>query len=306
MHWRLGWRMGRRIVAGLVMASALAASLTGCAYLDVKQRELIFRPNKEYSSTPADQGIAYEDVWLKIEGAGGSAERVHGWWMPAAERNAPALLYLHGARWSIGNNLFRIARLREAGFSVLAIDYRGFGKSDGELPSEAQTYEDANAAWTWLEAKMPDVRRRFIFGHSLGGAVAIDLAARHPEAAGLIVESSFTSIPDMASLNYWYVPSLVLTQRYASLEKIAAVKLPVLFMHGKADSVVPYTMSEQLHAAATSPKRLLLVPEAGHSNLSWRFSDQYIRTLRAFVAEVASAGNSGGGGRAGNRAAPAL
>lgn len=290
VHWRFGRRMGRRMVAGLVMASALAASLTGCAYLDVKQRELIFRANKQYSSTPADQGLAYEDVWLELRGGGVLAERVHGWWLPAPERGAPALLYLHGARWSIGNNLFRIARLREAGFSVLAIDYRGFGKSDGELPSETQTYEDAQAAWTWLEAKVPDARRRFIFGHSLGGAVAIDLAARQPEAAGLIVESSFTSIPEMASRSHWYVPSALLTQRYESLEKIAAVKLPVLFMHGKADSVVPYSMSEQLHAAATSRKRLLLVAGAGHSNISWRFSDEYIGALRAFVAEVAAAG----------------
>jgi pimeloyl-ACP methyl ester carboxylesterase len=279
-------------------ASLLVAALfSGCAYLDIKQRELIFRPIKEYASTPAEYGLAYEDIWLKLGvGAGGGAggpgvpnesgERVHGWWMPAAERDAPALLYLHGARWSIGNNLFRIARLREAGFSVLAIDYRGFGKSDGDLPSEAQTYEDARAAWNWLSAKEPDARRRFIFGHSLGGAVAIDLASHRPEAAGLIVEASFTSIPDMSSRNYWYVPTTVLTQRYDSIGKIPRVTLPVLFMHGKADGVVPWQMSEQLHAAATSPKRLVLMEEAGHSNMSWKFSEEYRRALRAFVDEV--------------------
>lgn len=270
------------MAAGLLVA----AVLSGCAYLDIKQRELIFRPIKEYSSTPAEYGLAYEDVWLKVNGAGAPGERVHGWWMPAAERNAPTLLYLHGARWSIGNNLFRIARLREAGFSVLAIDYRGFGKSDGELPSEAQTYEDARAAWNWLSAKEPDAKRRFIFGHSLGGAVAIDLAARQPAAAGLIVEASFTSIADMSSRSYWYVPTTVLTQRYDSITKIASVKLPVLFMHGKADGVVPYQMSEQLHAAATSPKRLVLMDEAGHSNMSWKFSEEYRRVLRAFVDEA--------------------
>jgi pimeloyl-ACP methyl ester carboxylesterase len=288
----------RRLLAGVLAAAALAASLGGCAYLDVKQRELIFRPNKAYSSTPAEYGLDYEDVWLSVTGAGrvggAAVERLHGWWMPAAERNAPALLYLHGARWSIGNNLFRIARLREAGFSVLAVDYRGFGRSDGELPSEAHTYEDAQAAWDWLAARVPDAGHRYIFGHSLGGAVAIELAARHPAAAGLIVESSFTSIPDMAKINYWYVPGAVLTQRYNSIDKIAAVKLPVLFLHGQADSIVPWQMSEQLHAAATSPKRLVLVPEAGHSNISWRFSEEYRRALQAFVADM------GGGRRASN------
>jgi pimeloyl-ACP methyl ester carboxylesterase len=279
----------QRLLAGVVAAAAMAASISGCAYLDTKQRELIFRPNKQYSSTPAEYGLAYEDVWLKVNNAG---ERVHAWWMPAAERGAPALLYLHGARWSIGNNLFRIARLREAGFSVLAIDYRGFGQSDGDLPSEAQTYEDAHAAWTWLEAKVPDARQRFIFGHSLGGAVAIELAARHPQAAGLIVESSFTSIPDMARLNYWYVPGAVLTQRYDSIGRIGAVKLPVLFMHGQADSVVPWQMSEQLHAAAVAApaRELVLVPEAGHSNLSWKFSEAYLLALQAFVRKAGEAG----------------
>jgi pimeloyl-ACP methyl ester carboxylesterase len=276
----------RRLVAG----GLLLALLGGCAYLDVRQRELIFRPSKEYSSTPAEYGLAYEDVWLPVAGATG---RVHGWWMPAAEGKAPALLYLHGARWSIGNNLFRIARLREAGFSVLAIDYRGFGQSDGDLPSEAQTYEDARAAWDWLSAKEPDARRRFIFGHSLGGAVAIDLASRQVAAAGLIVEASFTSIPDMASRSYWYVPEAVLTQRYASIDKIAAVKLPLLFMHGKADGVVPYQMSERLHAAATSPKRLVLMEDAGHSNMSWKFSAEYLRAVRGFFAELGPGGPAG-------------
>jgi pimeloyl-ACP methyl ester carboxylesterase len=290
-------RITKRLLAGVLALAAVAGSLPGCAYLDVKQRELIFRPNKAYSSTPAEYGLAFEDVWLAVQQAGApdAAERVHGWWMPASDPKAPALLYLHGARWSIGNNLFRIARLREAGFSVLAIDYRGFGKSDGELPSEAQTYEDAHTAWTWLEAKVPDARRRFIMGHSLGGAVAIELAARHPAAAGLIVEASFTSIPDMASRSYWYVPSVVLTQRYDSRQKIASVKLPVLFMHGKADGVVPYQMSEQLHAAATSHKRLVLMDEAGHSNMSWKFSDAYLAALRAFVAEVAGAAGAARG-----------
>jgi uncharacterized protein len=274
----------------LVAAGLLLALLGGCAYLDVRQRELIFRPSKEYSSTPAEYGLAYEDVWLPVAGATG---RVHGWWMPAAEGKAPALLYLHGARWSIGNNLFRIVRLREAGFSVLAIDYRGFGQSDGDLPSEAQTYEDARAAWDWLSAKEPDARRRFIFGHSLGGAVAIDLASRQVAAAGLIVEVSFTSIPDMASRSYWYVPAAVLTQRYASIDKIAAVKLPLLFMHGKADGVVPYQMSERLHAAATSPKRLILMEDAGHSNMSWKFSAEYLRAVRGFFAELGPGGPAG-------------
>ena len=117
--------------------------------------------------------------------------------------------------------------------------------------------------------------------------------ARQVAAAGLIVEASFTSIPDMASRSYWYVPAAVLTQRYASIDKIAAVKLPLLFMHGKADGVVPYQMSERLHAAATSAKRLVLMEDAGHSNMSWKFSAEYLRAVRGFFAELGPGGPAG-------------
>ena len=116
---------------------------------------------------------------------------MHGWWIPARDPDAPALLYLHGTRWSLGRNLDRISRWREVGFAVLAIDYRGFGRSDGDLPSETGIYADAQAAWEHLRLRQPDARRRFLYGHSLGGAVAIDLATRNADVAALVVESTF-------------------------------------------------------------------------------------------------------------------
>jgi pimeloyl-ACP methyl ester carboxylesterase len=274
----------------LVLAVALAtAGASGCAALDVKQRELIFRPVKEYSGSPADYGLAFEELWLDVpraEGAG--AERVHGWWIAAGVPDAPSVLYLHGARWSLGGNLFRIARWQRMGFNVLAIDYRGFGRSDGELPSEAQAYADALAGWEALKAREPRPARRFVYGHSLGGAVAIDLAARRPDMAGLIVESSFTSIRDMAeTTKYGFLPvGLILTQRFDSLAKVGKLAVPVLFVHGTSDRFVPPAMSERLHAAAPGPKRLLLVEGGGHSNVSGVAFDAYRRAIEDLVASA--------------------
>jgi pimeloyl-ACP methyl ester carboxylesterase len=275
----------------VTLLACVAVGAGGCAALDVKQRELIFRPEKDSGGSPADFGLAFQDVWLdvpRVEGEG--AERVHGWWIPAARPGAPSVLYLHGARWSLSGNLFRIARWQRMGFNVLAIDYRGFGRSDGELPSEAQSYADALAAWHEVKRREPQPGRRFVFGHSLGGAVAIELATRSPDMAGLIVESSFTSIVDMAeTTRYGYLPvGLILTQRFDSLAKVPKLTMPVLFVHGTADRWVPPSMSERLHAASPAPKRLVLVDGGGHSNVSGVAFDLYRREVLAFTA--ASAG----------------
>jgi alpha-beta hydrolase superfamily lysophospholipase len=277
----------RRILAAAAAGAALL-SAAGCVYLDAKQRELIFRPQRDVHATPADRGLRYEDVWLQVAGDdGGAPERVHGWWVPGPNANAPAILYLHGARWSLSNHVVGIQRLRRIGFSVLAIDYRGFGRSDGELPSEAQAYADAQAAWDRLRRLEPDPTRRFVFGHSLGGAVAIDLAARNADVAGLIVESTFTSIREMAELRGYGGIGVVLTQHFDSLSKVANVAAPVLFVHGTADRAVPYTMSERLYAAAREPKRLLLVENAGHVDSSWVGFERYQAAVRELVATAA-------------------
>jgi len=286
------------------MAAIAVASATGCAYLDTKQREWIFRAQRDMHATPASYGLAFEEVWLTVAGdADGARERVHGWWIPGPDATAPTLLYLHGARRNLSDNLFRIQRFQRMGFAVLAIDYRGFGRSDGELPSEAQAYEDAQAAWQHLRLLEPDPRRRFAYGHSLGGAVAIELATRNDDIAGLIVESTFTSMADMAeAMGYANLPiALVLTQRFDSMGKIRTVRAPVLFVHGTSDRFVPAEMSERLYAAAPEPKRLLLVDGGNHSNAPAMAFEKYQAAVRDFLVlvrdgparERASAGRGG-------------
>jgi len=143
----------------IVLASvSISVATTGCSALETKERELLFRPVKEaagwYNGTPS----SVQEVWLPV-GDGTPAERIHAWWWPADDPGAPAVLYLHGVRWNLTGHLNRMSQLRRFGFSVFAIDYRGFGKSDGELPSETTVYEDARAAWKWLVAKEPDFER---------------------------------------------------------------------------------------------------------------------------------------------------
>jgi pimeloyl-ACP methyl ester carboxylesterase len=262
-----------------------------CAYLWTNQRELIFYPSREVARTPTDVGLQYDDVWVPV-GAGLGAS-LHGWWLQSSDVGAPVFLYLHGNDLNLSGNVERIARLHRMGFTVLAVDYRGYGKSGGPFPSESQVYEDAEAAWTHLVKKRHvDPNRLFIYGHSLGGVVAVELAARHPETAGLVVESAFTSMPDIAKTVYSMFPvDLLLDQRFDALAKVPTLQPPILFIHGMADDEVPYAMSEALFAAAKGrSKRLTLIPGGGHEDSAIVGEALYTRAVLDFVtrAPVAS------------------
>jgi uncharacterized protein len=180
---------------------------------------------------------------------------------------SPVLLYLHGARYNVTGSAPRIRRLQELGFSVLAIDYRGFGKSTSTLPSEKSSYEDARAAWDWLARKFPD-HPRYIFGHSLGGSIAINLAAEVDDEKGTIVESTFTSIADVIATTEWnWVPlSMLLTQRFEAVSKVAKIGSPLLVIHGDSDRLIQPTLGKKLYEAASEPKRFVLVKGGSHHN----------------------------------------
>ncbi|WP_194722472.1 alpha/beta hydrolase [Noviherbaspirillum malthae] len=272
-------RRGISIAAASSLVSVLAAA--GCGQLAHKERELTFRVEPGtaswYSGLP--EGLVESNLVVQADG---KSQNLHTWWWPADKPDAPAVLYLHGARWNLTGQLFRIQQLHDFGFSVLAVDYRGFGKSDGDLPSERTVYEDAQVAWKHLASLQPDAGKRFIYGHSLGGAIAIDLAAHlngsdddrdegkaaQPAAKGLIVESSFTSLADIArSLTYPWLPlQLLLSQKFDSVGKISRVGMPVLIVHGSSDRYVPSRFSEKLYEAAGGRKKLILVEGGTHNN----------------------------------------
>jgi uncharacterized protein len=212
---------------------------------------------------------------------GSEGHRLHGWWLPAADPKAPAVLYLHGARWNLTGSVTRIERWRQLGFSVLAVDYRGFGKSTDVAPTEAYAYEDAQAAWDFL-GRLAPAHKRFIVGHSLGGAIAAELARRRPDADGLVLEATFTSVGDMVEESPWgFLPvGLILTQKFDTLAKMPELRMPVLITHGTRDSIVPFHMGERLYEAARGPKRFIKVEGAGHHNLSGNAFDEYRRALK--------------------------
>jgi fermentation-respiration switch protein FrsA (DUF1100 family) len=288
--------LSRRIrplrAVALIAGAALLA--TGCVGLEQRERELTFRPTRDEAGWYTGQPAGLQEVYLSVDDRP-DAPRLHAWWWPADDERAPVVYYLHGARWNLTGHLNRIAQLRRFGFSVFAIDYRGFGKSDGELPSEAMVYEDARIGWRYVVAREPDPSRRLIYGHSLGGAVAVDLAAGLPggdSARGLIVESSFTNFADMAhEVTRGLVPAAILTQKFDSVGKIARVRMPVLVVHGEGDRYVPARFSEALFAAAPAPKRLLLVPNGTHNNSLHAGNSEYHRA----VTELFGLGNGGAG-----------
>ena len=163
---------------------------------------------------------------------------------------------------------------------MLAVDYRGFGQSTDVAPTEAYAYEDAEAAWDYL-AKVAPRARRFIVGHSLGGAIAAELARRRPDVAGLVLEATFTSVRDMIDESPWgFLPvGLILTQEFDTLSKMPELHMPVLIAHGTRDSIVPYKMGERLYEAARGPKRFIKVEGGGHRDLSGAAFDEYKSAL---------------------------
>ncbi|MES2582464.1 MAG: alpha/beta fold hydrolase [Pseudomonadota bacterium] len=272
------------LIRFLSVASMLFILLAGCASLNDKQGEWIFQPSDRSWSggTQAAQGM--DDVWIDFDSAlSGKRSKLHGLWLAAnvpQPAQAPVLLYLHGARWNVVGSANRIRRMQELGFSVLAVDYRGFGKSDAATPSEAMAVEDARAAWAWLATRHP-TQRRYIFGHSLGGAVAIDLASKVSDETGTIVEGTFTSIPEVFNSMAWgWLPlNALITQRFESVNKVAQIGSPLLVVHGTHDNVIKPALGRKLFEAAKEPKAFVLVEGGSHHNTNAIGHAQYRTAL---------------------------
>jgi alpha-beta hydrolase superfamily lysophospholipase len=272
--------MKRWFLLLLALLTAFAL-VTGCATLDEKQRTWIFQPSDRswWRGDEAAQGM--KDVWVNFSSREtGQAVKLHGLWLahPDLARNpqAPVLLYLHGARFNVVGSAFRARRMQELGFSVLAVDYRGFGKSSPELPSETLAYEDARAAWDWLGRQYPG-RPRYIFGHSLGGAIAIELAAQVDDEHGTLVEGTFTSIPDVVSSFKWgWLPvGPFITQRFEAVKRVPAIGSPLLVVHGSQDNLIPPELGRKLFDAATGRKAFVLVEGGSHHNTNSVGQAQY-------------------------------
>lgn len=259
-----------RKAALYVCLIAAAVYFSATAALWASQSRFIFEPVRTLVVKPTELAFPVADVTIPVRSAKAGRETLHAWWMPAARSDAKLVLYFHGNEGNVSTSIGETALLRSLGYSVLVVDYRGYGESDGRFPSESSIYEDAEAA---LDALLDGWKVRpgdlYLYGHSLGAAVAIDLASKHPELGGLIVESAFTSIYDMAKLEpkYGIFPvELLLNQRFESIKKVAHLELPVLYIHGTADRVVPYSMGMALYQRSGGVKRFVAVPGGGHDD----------------------------------------
>jgi pimeloyl-ACP methyl ester carboxylesterase len=279
------------------------AGLAGCAWIDTQQRA------KGYRATPgtlADwKPITARDeaLWLDVPRAqadsGAAAQYLRALWIPADVPAAPSVLYLHGTFRNVFQNRPKIASIHAAGFSVLAVEYRGWGDSTSLLPSEQSIMEDAEVAWAELTRRAPNPDSRVIFGHSMGSGVAVELALRYREPlayGALVIESSMTSLPDMvrdyATLGFLLAP--LVTQQFASIDKIGGIGTPKWFLSGTADNTVPPQQTLRLYEAASGVKHLEIFEGGSHSGLDREFPQRYQAIWREVASSLQAAEGAGG------------
>ena len=272
--------MAKLTLVGFVGLGAIAYAAV-CLSLWFGQTRLIFYPQPAPATTPTEAGLAYEDVWIPV-----GDSQIHGWWLPVSDPEAKTVLVFHGNASNVEDTLYQTLYFLNAGLSALIIDYRGYGLSSGSFPSEMSVYEDAAAAWDYLTQTRHILPESIVlFGHSIGGAIAIELAARQPKAAGLIVQATFTSMADMMDhVGYSrFFPKWLLNQHFDSYAKIQTIQMPVFLIHGLQDGTVPFVMSEQLYNAIPDAKELWLVPEADHNDIISIASEHYTQRLQQWL-----------------------
>lgn len=266
------------------IASFILIYILVCIGVKTFQNRFIFTLGPNYSTNiaPSDIGLEYEEVWIENQK---SESRINGWWTPVSSE--ATILYLHGNSTSLIDHLEVVQLFNSRGWNSLIIDYPKFGKSEGKFPTELSVYEDAASAWEYLvKQKHISPNKIMVYGHSLGGAIAIEMATRYPEMAGAIVESSFTSIMDMAKKRiYRFFPlKLILDQEFNSIEKVKRLSVPILFMHGKKDSLVPFQMTVNLFEETSSPhKNIVLFEDGRHWNLKMTDNNRYIESITKFI-----------------------
>ena len=239
----------------------------------------MYYPDPHWMLTPAGLGLEAEEVRINS----GPGVRLHAWFF-ARPRPLANMLFCHGNAGNVSHRIENVAHLLRVGFQVLLFDYRGYGHSSGQ-PSEEGLYEDALAAWSALVERADASRPHIIFGRSLGGAVAIDLAAR-VDADGLIIESTFTSIRTLARL-FLRLPLPDLPVKFDSLSRIGDMVTPLLVVHGERDELVPFADGQALYEAARGVKSWYPIPDAGHNDTYVVGGEAYFHRLAAFAADLA-------------------
>jgi hypothetical protein len=267
---------GRAAARALVRVLLLLLAVGGA--LLVFEKHLIYFPMRAHDLTPAQLGLPHHELELSAE----DGTRLHGWFLPA-KGSRRAVLVCHGNAGNVSHRLDRALLIqRHLAADVLLFDYRGYGLSEGS-PDEAGTYRDARAAYRWLREHGQGPERIVLFGESLGSAVALELALG-ADAGALVLESAFTSIPQMARTVYWFLPVWPLVRtRYDNLAKIPRLRVPLFVLHGDRDEIVPFAQGRRLFDAAPEPKRFYAIPGASHNDTYLVGGEPYWRALREFL-----------------------
>jgi hypothetical protein len=263
-----------------LMYTAAAVYLALLLGLFVFQARLIYLPRRVLVATPTELGLRYEDVYFQTA----DGLTLHGWFVPR-DSTERVLLFFHGNAGNVSHRLESLHLFYRLGWSVFLIDYRGYGQSQGS-PSEQGTYQDALSAWRYLteERRLP-ASQVVIFGRSLGGSIAVWLAAQTSPAA-LIAESAFTSLPELAATLYpWFPARFLARYEYDTRRWIQKVRCPVLIIHSREDELVPFAHAQELFLAAQEPKSLLAI--RGSHNHGFRISGTvYLQGLGDFMATL--------------------
>jgi len=276
----------------LTLALLATSGLGGCAWLQTKERQIALRPSAGAPAN-ADTALAWRpgDLRYTVPSASAPDQALALWWLPQADPQAPTLLYLHGTLRTLYGNAPKIEALRQAGFAILAVDYRGWGDSTAIVPSEATIVADAWQAWADLQRRQPDPSRRVLFGHSMGSAVAVHLASRlrhGTDYGALALESAFTRLPDVAAeAGFWgRIGAALTTLQFDSLSRIGAVDAPVWMLHGDADKTVPIVLGRRLRDAARPGVHWVEVPGGSHSRLHQNAPAVYQQAFRDLQAAL--------------------
>ena len=265
----------------LVVATCYGLLVVVVYFMQGRMLYLAEVPGRTLTMTPADVGMDYQDV--SIETTDGVT--LHGWFI--AGRSSRVLLFFHGNAGNISHRLDSIRQFQDLGLSVLIIDYRGYGQSEGRT-TERGIYRDADAAWRYLiEDRGIVASDILIFGRSLGASVAARLAAQHQPLA-LIVESSFTSVPDIAQDLYPWLPARWLSRlSHATREYVRDVQCPILVVHSRDDEIIPFRHGEAIFASANEPRTLLAI-RGTHNDAFLRDERTYIEGLRMFLTGLSA------------------
>ena len=262
----------------------IVCAIVACMVLLVScEKKIIYYPHKYPTGNWNAQsfGIEVEDVFFKsLDGIS-----LHGWYVPTDEPQA-TLLWFHGNAGNITHRIENILLLKPLKLSIFIFDYRGYGRSRGK-PDELGLYKDSLAAYDFLiREKKVAIETLFLFGRSLGGVCAVEVASKRP-ATGLILESTFTSAQDMVKNMFPILPlGQFIKSRFNAIETIATVRIPKLFLHGTDDEIVPYLLGRRLYNAAPQPKQFYDIQGSRHNDTYIMGGEPYIDRIGQFLTET--------------------